>query len=154
MKSRHNSERVTRMCVGEDNRRRVSAQEDFVLVTGNDWRLESTIRCLTIQFENTWMWVAAPEKRIDKRLLKWKGKFTPSLLKAEEQDKKNLDFFLDLREKIRLKLIEVKETLRARPELERQKLVAFAMGYHKRLGADSLVTTLDINLVQMMIEQV
>ena len=142
------------MGVGEDNRRRVAVQKSFVLVTGNDWRLENTINCLTTQFDNTWLWVVDPKERIDRRRLKWKGKFTPSLLKAEEQDKKNLAFFLDLREKIRLKLIEVKETLRARPELERQKLVAFAMGYHKRLGADSLLATLDINLVRMMVEQV
>ena len=119
----------------------------FRLVTERESTLELTIECLQIQLDNTIWMQEYPEKRMAKRArnANANGKaYTDGMNKAVEAEKKSIQFFIDHREKIRNKIIE----LQAKPELDRQKCVAFAMGHHVRLGSTSYVTQLEPELIR------
>ena len=138
-------ERSTRMSYTDDKDWVNRCTASFRLVTERESTLELTIECLQIQMDNTIWMQEHPEKRILKRERNSKGKaFTDGMKKAVEAEKKSIQFFIDHREKIRNKIIE----LQAKPELDRQKCVAFAMGHHVRLGTTSYVTQLEPELIR------
>jgi hypothetical protein len=143
------------MSAAYDNHWRKRCTSGFLLVTGIDKPIDHSIECLEIQLDNTFWMQATPTERIAKRQRKTMEKdYSKGMLKAEEQDKKNISFFQDHRRKIIRKIAELKEILQLKPELDRQKLVAFAMGHHKRLGGSLLMANLDPEVLRMIMEQV
>ena len=138
------------MSFTEDKWNVENCMRSFLLVTERESTLELTVECLQIQMDSTIWMQEYPEKRIAKRERNTKGEYTTGMLKAVEAEKKSIQFFKDHRVKIRNKIIE----LEAKPELDRQKCVAFAMGHHKRLGTTSYITHLDPALVRMICELV
>ena len=139
------------MSFAEDKWNKASCMESFLLVTKRESStLKNTIQCLTQQLNNTRWMQAYPEKRIAKRKRNTKGSYTKGMIKAEEAEKKSIRFFKDHRVKIRNKIRELQE----KPELDRQKCVAFAMGNQKRLGATSCIANFDPELVRMILEGV
>jgi hypothetical protein len=135
----------------EDKWRVQECKDSYKLVTEWGSPIKRTIECLTIQRDNTRWMQAYSEERLAKRERNAKGKkYTDAMNKAVEAEKKSIQFFIDHRVKIRAKIAELK----AQPELERKRLIAFAMGHQKRLGAASHIAHLHPELVRMIIEGV
>jgi hypothetical protein len=136
--------------VADDNYDRASCARSFLMVTGPDVLYAHTMSCLTQQLHNTLHMQSSPRDRIAKRQRNAKGPYTQGMIKAEKHDKKNLEFFIEHVNMLGCFITE----LEAKPELDRQKCVAFAMGHQKRLGATSYIANFDPELVRMILEGV
>jgi hypothetical protein len=134
----------------DDKRRIERMKASFTLVTERESTLDHMVGCLTQQHYNTLEAQRSPRDRIAKRRRNNHGPYSRALMKADEKDKKNLEWFVEHTKMIESHII----TIKAKPEKERKRCIAFAMGYQKRLGAASNVVLLEPELIRMILTMV
>ena len=89
-------------------------------------------------------------RRMEKRSSKQpRSDYSKRMLVTEKNELATITFLAEHDVKIADKITE----LRAKPEIDRQKCVAFAMGHHKRLGVNSLMAQMDPEVLRMVLEQ-